>query len=168
MNEAVAVCECSLKFCQKGSEGYVLMYLLPTHFTTVHALVSENKQFSSLPKMHLPVDKANGSLDDCTITIFWTPFKSLQTDTNLLSHMVLNEIRLWNANNPDFFLFPAATLTAETTFKHLTVILCVFIIAFLKYLWWRAKIMIMWVFNVKSYKNKFKRNHAKKVLFVSF
>lgn len=33
MNEAIAVCVCSLILCQKWSEGYVLIYLLPRHST---------------------------------------------------------------------------------------------------------------------------------------
>lgn len=35
INEAMAVCACSMIFCQKCSEGYVLIYLLPRHSTFV-------------------------------------------------------------------------------------------------------------------------------------
>lgn len=35
MNEATVFCTCRMIFCQKCSEGYVLMYLLPRHSTVV-------------------------------------------------------------------------------------------------------------------------------------
>lgn len=108
MNEAMAVCACSMIFCQKCSEGYVLIYCQGTFVTrssSIYAPMSKKKQFLYVPTrdsyLNTAKEEAAGqssSQNDCPITThrglnpIKVPLRRTQIP-HLFSHVALNEIR---------------------------------------------------------------------------